>query len=98
MGEQNVTLTYIRDGNKFKKEFQLKVVRSDIEELKAYAIRDGKKVYLGDAPLPVAGSERVNVVVEGKRKGKDEFEILPDTAYEIMFKARQHIIGSSFAL
>lgn len=98
VGEQNVTLTYIRDGNKFKKEFQLKVVRSDIEELKAYAIRDGKKVYLGDAPLPVAGSERVNVVVEGKRKGKDEFEILPDTAYEIMFKARQHIIGSSFAL
>ncbi len=99
VGEQKATLTYLRDGNVFEKEFTLKVISGDVEEIRAYAMRDGQRFDLGgDNPLPVEGSERVKVFVEGKRKGKTDFELIPDTSYELVYKNKQHIIGSSFAL
>ncbi len=96
VGEKEVILRYTNEGNHFTKKFKLKVIKSDIEEIRSYAVRNGEKVYLGKDELPIAGSERVNVVVEGRKKGETDFKELHETSYELEYKAGQHIIGSSF--
>lgn len=98
VGQKRVRLTYEMGGNTFTKDFTLEVISGNVEEIKAYAIRDNKEVEVGGEPLPVEGSERVKVILKGRNKGEKDFNVLPETSYELVYKRKQHIIGSTFAL
>ena len=98
VGTKTVRVAFDMGGNQFTKDFTLEVIPGNVEEIKAYAIRDNKEVELGGEPLPVAGSERVKVILKGRNKGEENFNVLPETSYELAYKPKQHIIGSTFAL
>lgn len=98
VGTKIVRVAFDMGGNQFTKDFTLEVIPGNVEEIKAYAIRDNTEVELGGEPLPVAGSERVKVILKGRNKGEENFNVLPETSYELAYKPKQHIIGSTFAL
>ena len=92
---KDATVTYTQDGQTLKKDFHIKVVSSDVEEIKVFA--KDRELSMDD-PIIVQGSEWTHVTVKGRNKGSQEFVTLPETSYFIEYKYNQHIIGSSFSL
>ena len=61
--------------------FKIKLVPSDIEEIKA--VVDGQTLDYGN-PLILQGNESKHINVEGRKKGEDTFKALPDHSYKVL--------------